>query len=191
MHGNVFTKLLPLFWMEWLPLHLSVCDCSHVSVLLMYFQKPSVNRLIKFFDTASIQSISESMMNHETHLLTNKTLYSVPINPTVPLLFQLPVMQHYSETEFIVGRSQYQSTSPAAFQQVHLAIFSKQIQIYWFQVYIHLAINSFMLPTLTILCAMLFPIPISFLEMETFLNLNIAYSFPCMTSRPTLSTEKK
>lgn len=88
----------------------------------MYFQKPSVNRLINFFDTASIQSISESMMNHETHLLTNKTLYSVPINPTVPLLFQLPVMQYYSETEFIVERSQYQSTSPAAFQQVHLAI---------------------------------------------------------------------
>lgn len=80
---------------QWLPgkhLHFSVCDCADKSVLFIYSQRPF------FFYAASIQPISESLMNPETHLLTNKTLCSVPINPIVLPLFQLPAMRYYSET---------------------------------------------------------------------------------------------
>ena len=87
--------------------------------------------------------------------------------------------------EFIVGKSQYQSGYPAAVWQVHLAI--HQAHLTDSRCIAILALNSFMLPTLTILYPMLFPIPVFILEMDPFLNLNIAYTFPCMTPQPLLS----
>ena len=85
------------------------------------FQKTFWDRFLKyFFYAASIKSISESMMNHETHLLTNKTLHSLSINPIVPPLFQLPAVKYYSETWNLLLEKA--SINLVVLQQVHLAI---------------------------------------------------------------------
>ena len=132
LHMNLFLKFLSLSLTATTTGKLAffrMCLCWWISAVDI-FPKTFCDRLIYiyiyiyiyffFFYAASIQSISESMMNHETHLLTNKTLYSVSINPTVPPLFQLPAVKYYSKIwNLLLERV---SINLGVLQQVHLAI---------------------------------------------------------------------
>lgn len=126
-------------------------------------------------------------MNHETHLLTNKTLCSVPINPTVPPLFQLTAMKYYSETwNLLLERTSINLVILLPFSRF-IFLFSKHIQMYWFQVYIHLSLKLIYAAFSDYLIYYAVPNSNIFLEDGSFSKLKYSLHFSLHDNRPILS----